>query len=170
MIAARYRSAIGIHDASHLNFRVWFTDVDIAIMNHAALMTVLEAGRLDFMVRCGFFRIARKNKWYVPSAAISVQFMRPLKLFQKAGMITRVIHVNEQWIYLEQQVIRNDRVIAVAIVKSTVKKGREKLNLHEIVKQLGNEDWPHYSGDKLEQYEIHLKQLNEQNINNMITA
>ena len=96
LITARSKSKLSVTDTSEINFRVWITDVDASIMNHAALMTVMEAGRLDLMVRSNFFRLARKNKWYVPSSAISVQFLRPLKIFQKALLTTRVFHVTEK--------------------------------------------------------------------------
>src|SRR5438874_8991866 len=99
---ARYRSKLTVTQCSVLSFRVWLTDVDAAIMNHAALLTVMEAGRIDLMVRSGFFSLARKEKWYFPTSAISVQFMRPLKIFQRATLVTRVLHVTATDIYLEQ--------------------------------------------------------------------
>src|SRR4051794_32601164 len=106
LFVAKYRSKPTVADTSVLSFRVWLTDVDATIMNHAALMTVMEAGRIDLMVRSGFFSLARKEKWYFPTSAISVQFMRPLKIFQKATLVTRVLHVTTTDIYLEQKVTR----------------------------------------------------------------
>ena len=100
------------------------------------MMTVMETGRLDFMVRTGFFELARKRKWYFPSSSIHVQFFRPLKVFQRATLITRAFHIDEKWIYLEQKIIRNHKDIAFCIVKGTVKQGRDQLNVLEILKQL----------------------------------
>jgi acyl-CoA thioesterase FadM len=142
LIKARFKSKLSVDDTSKIRFSVWITDVDATIMNHAALMTVMEAGRLDLMVRSGFFTLARKNKWYVPSSAVSVQFLRPLKIFQKASLTTRVFHVTEKWIYIEHKVTRGEKEIAFCIVKSTVKKGREVLDVQEIIKQLGNNVMP----------------------------
>ena len=158
LIRARFRPSLDVNGFSESDFTVWITDVDASVMNHAALMTVMEAGRIDFMVRSGFFRLARKNKWYVPSAAISVQFIRPLKLFQKARVNTGVLHVSDEWIYLRQHVSRQGRDIATCIVKSTIKKQRERVNIHEVLKQLGNSEWTVGNTAVIEQFEMHLLQ------------
>jgi acyl-CoA thioesterase FadM len=136
LFVARYRSKLRINEDSIITCRVWITDIDISIMNHAAMMSVMEMGRIDFMVRTGFFRLAQKNKWYFPSSNIQVQFFRPLKLFEKAMVITRVFNINERWIYLEQKIMRGEKLIASCVVKSTVKKGRQQLNILDIVQQL----------------------------------
>jgi acyl-CoA thioesterase FadM len=136
LVSARFRSKLRINDESAIRFRVWITDIDVSIMNHAAMMTVMETGRIDFMVRTGFFSIAQKSNWYFPSSGIHVQFFRPLKLFQTATLITRVFHITERWIYLEQLIIRNGKNIAACIVRSTIKKGREQLNILDVVKQI----------------------------------
>lgn len=136
ILFARFRSRLEINETSIKPFRVWLTDIDVSIMNHAAMMTVFEIGRIDFMVRTGFFRIARQNKWYFPGSGIHVQFFRSLKAFQKAIVITRVLHVTDYHIYTEQKIIRHGKDIAFCIVKSKVKSGRENIGTGEILKLL----------------------------------
>lgn len=137
MFRARFASALPVTSTSQVHFRVWITDIDVSVMNHAAIMTVFETGRIDFMVRTGFFRLASRNKWYVPSSAISVQFFRPLKVFQKATVHTRLFHIDDRWIYLEQLITRSGKQIAGCIVKSTVKQGREVIDPAIVLQQLG---------------------------------
>ncbi|HYE54069.1 MAG TPA: acyl-CoA thioesterase [Chitinophagaceae bacterium] len=153
LLAAKYRSRLDVTGISVINFRVWPLDIDASIMNHASLMTVMELGRIDFMVRSGFFALARKKKWYFPSAGISVQFIRPLKPFQTAQVHTRVFHVNESWIYLEQKVVRERKTMAVCIVKSKVKKGRDTVNTNEILKELNISAFPVEGRELIEYYE-----------------
>ncbi|HEX6180542.1 MAG TPA: acyl-CoA thioesterase [Chitinophagaceae bacterium] len=153
MFYARFRSRLNVTDSSVITFRVWLTDIDISIMNHAALLTVMEMGRVDFMVRSGFLALAKKKKWYFPSAAISAQFVRPLKLFQKASVITRVFHVDERWIYIEQKVVRNAKEMAVCIVKSKVKKGRETIDTSEILRELQLGSLPSEGREVVDAYE-----------------
>jgi acyl-CoA thioesterase FadM len=105
-------------------------------MNHAAIMSVMEMGRIDYMVRTGFLKLARKNKWYFPSSSISVQFFRPLKIFQKATVVTKVLHIDDKWIYLEQKITRDNKTMAICIVKSTIKREREHINIQEVLQQL----------------------------------
>ena len=142
LISARYRCKLSVNDTSTLSFRVWITDVDATIMNHAAMMTVMEAGRIDLMVRAGFFRLARKEKWYFPTSAINVQFFRPLKIFQKARLTTRVVHVTKTCIYIEQKITRGEKPIAGCLVKATIRKGREALDIPSIMQELGGSSLP----------------------------
>src|SRR5688572_28296663 len=119
LLFAKFRSKLTVDGRSVLQFRVWLTDIDASIMNHAAMITVMEAGRIDLMVRSGFFKLARKEKWYFPTSAISVQFYRPLKAFQKAMLSTRVIRVSPTHIYLEQNITRGEKEIAKCLVRAT---------------------------------------------------
>lgn len=137
MVRARFRRRLAVSESSVVDFRVWLTDVDASIMNHAALMTVMETGRLDLMVRSGFLAMAVRQRWYFATKAISVQFLRPLKIFQRARLITRVSHADEDWIYIEHQVVREEKVVAMAIVQSAIKHGRERVAYDEIAASLG---------------------------------
>ena len=161
LLSARFRSRLRINEASTIRFKVWVTDIDVSIMNHAAIMTVMETGRLDFMVRTGFFKLAQKSKWYFPSSGIHVQFFRPLKLFQRAILVTRAFHIDERWIYLEQKIIRNQKDIAFCIVKGTVKKGREQLNVLEMLTQLNIGEPPVTSLESLTRIDGAEKTMNE---------
>ena len=137
LLRAGYKKKLSIVENSQMDFRVWITDVDASIMNHAAMMTVLECGRIDFMVRTGFFLLARRENWYVPSSGIHVQFMRPLKIFQKATVVTKLISGNERSICLEQKVLKSEKLVAACIVECTVRKGRETVDVNEIIRRLG---------------------------------
>ena len=153
MLAAKFRGRLSIEDESIVSFRVWPTDVDVSIMNHAAMMTAMEMGRVDVMVRSGFLKLARKRKWYFPSRSISVQFIRPLKLFQKAILTTKVFHIDERWIYIEQKITRQAKDIAICIVKGTVKKGRERISTAEIAKALNIRKLPTQGKQIVDLYE-----------------
>jgi len=159
LFRAKFSSSISVNDTTVLPFRVWITDIDVSIMNHAAILTVMEAGRIDFTVRSGFFKLARKKKWYFVSAAINAQFVKPLKLFQKASVTTRVFHADDTWIYMEQKILRSGNVVAYCFVKSKVKKGRDNILTTEIVNELGADQLPVGNTDLVESYEAVNKAL-----------
>jgi acyl-CoA thioesterase FadM len=153
LVSSRFQPKLTISDTSSLTFSVWLTDIDATIMNHAAMMTVFEAGRIDYMVRTGFFKLARQQKWYVPNSSISVQFFRPLKAFQKAVLTTRVFHISELFIFIEQKITRNGKDIALCIVKSKVKSGRENIETKQIMKLLNATTTPVESKELIALYE-----------------
>lgn len=161
LIKARFRSKIQATETTSFEFHVWITDIDISVMNHASLLTVMEVGRIDFMVRTDFFKIATKNKWFFPSQALTVQYYRPLKIFQKAELQTKLSYVDEKWIYLEQRVIRNGKDVAGCLVKSTIKKGRETVPTSEIIKALNISKVPSTKSKLIESFEIENEQMNK---------
>lgn len=153
LLFSKYRSRLTLNETSTLPFTVWLTDVDATIMNHAAMMTVFEAGRIDYMVRTGFFKLARKSKWYFPITSISVQFFKPLKTFQKAELTTRVFHMAEHFVYLEQKITRLGKDIAICFVKCKVKSGRDNVSTQEIATLLNAESIPVESKEIIELFE-----------------
>jgi len=166
MFSARFKKKLVGTETVTKSFRVWITDIDVSVMNHAAIMTVLETGRIDLMVRSNFFKVATKNKWFFPSQAISVQFYKPLKLFQKADIHTRISYVDEKWIYVEQKIERKGKIVAACIVKNTIKKGRETIPTSEIMKALQIEEVPRFKYDLMKTYELENAQMNEKLVDN----
>ena len=41
---AKFRSKVKGSETTTLKFRVWITDIDVTVMNHAAIMTVFVLG------------------------------------------------------------------------------------------------------------------------------
>jgi len=166
VIKAKFKTKIHGMDTFSMPFRVWITDIDVSIMNHAAIMTVLECARIDIMVRSNFFKTASKNKWYFPSQAISIQFYRPLKIFQKANVYSRISFVDKKWIYVEQKIIRDGKIVAACLVKSTIKKGRETVPVSELMKALNIENYPTEKFNLIKTYELENLQMNEKLVDN----
>ena len=133
---ARFRPKVIGSETTCVKFRVWVTDIDVSVMNHAAIMTIFEMGRADFMVRTNFFKVATKNKWFFPNQAIHVQFYRPLKMFQKAKVFTKMSFVDETWFYFEQKIMRKGKPIAACFANGLAKKGRETVPTVEIIQAL----------------------------------
>ncbi len=161
LIQAKFKSKIQATQTTSLSFRVWITDIDVSVMNHAAILTVMEVGRIDFMVRTNFFQIANKSKWFFPSQALTVQYYRPLKIFQKAILQTKLSYVDEKWIYMEQKIIRNGKDIAACLVKNTIKKGRKTVPTSEILKALNINEVPRNKSKLIESYELENEQMNK---------
>jgi len=136
LFAAKFRHKISATETTRVDFRVWITDIDVTVKNHAAMMTAFEMGRIDYMVRTGFFRIATKNKWYFPNQAITVQFYRPLKMFQKAEVYTRMSFIDEKLFYVEQKIMRHGKPIAACFANGMAKHGRETVPTADIIKAL----------------------------------
>ena len=137
---AKFRTKVKGSDTTTLKFRVWVTDIDVSVMNHAAIMTVFEMGRLDYMVRTNFFKLVTKNKWFFPNQAIDVQFYRPLKMFQKGEVFTKMSFVDDTFFYVEQKIMRNGKPVAVCFANGLVKNGSETIAPEKIIEMLNIEE------------------------------
>lgn len=136
IIKARFRNRIKPDEKTSLNLRVWITDVDVAVMNNAAMMSVMELGRVDLMVRTGFLKYARANKLFLPLASLAVQFKQPLKRFQKFKLTTQLVYWDEKWIYLIDRIIRKEKMIAIALAKIAIMKRRERVPFASVINDL----------------------------------
>lgn len=165
---ARFRPKAKGSETTTLKFRVWITDIDVTVMNHAAIMTVFEMGRADYMVRTNFFKIATKNKWFFPNQAINVQFYRPLKMFQKAVVYTKMSYVDKEYFYLEQKIMRNGKPIASCFANGLAKKGRDTIPTAEIIKALkiDPKDVPSEGHDLISIFEEKNDKMTEKIIDN----
>lgn len=169
LISAKFKGKVKATDTLTKPFRVWITDIDVSVMNHAAIMTVFELGRLDFMVRTNFLKVASKSKWYFPSQAISVQYYRPLKMFQKAKVLTRIAFVDEKWIYVEQKIMRNGKEVAACLVKNTIKDGRQTVPTLQIMKALHVTQVPDKTYELIKTHELETALMNKRLIDNWKT-
>lgn len=60
LLAAARRGGLGLPDESHLAMRVWPTDLDVQRhMNNGRYLSLMDLGRMDLLVRSGFWRAAR---------------------------------------------------------------------------------------------------------------
>jgi YbgC/YbaW family acyl-CoA thioester hydrolase len=108
----------GILDESVVSFRVWPNDLDTNLhMNNGRYMTLMDLGRLDLLLRNGAIRHVMAQKWYPVLASCQIRFRRPLNLFQKFEIRTRIVSWDEKWVYLEQRILRNGDMALHAYLK-----------------------------------------------------
>jgi acyl-CoA thioesterase FadM len=139
LLSARRRPAMEVRETSVLQFRVWPTECDAAFLNHAALLVMMECGRIDLMVRFGFLGLARSSRWYLPLATMSVRFHRPARRFDRLELHSRIVDWDDEAIWIEHQVTRGRKPMAEALVRNLVRKGREPVKPEEILRALGKE-------------------------------
>jgi acyl-CoA thioesterase FadM len=122
LLGASRRSRLNVTDTSTLDLRVWPNDLDVQMhMNNGRFASVMDLGRIDLLVRSGFWREARRRGWYPLVGAIAIEYRRPLRVFQRYRLTTRILGWDERWFYIEQRFIRDGRVVAIATVKAIIR-------------------------------------------------
>jgi len=90
-------------EVSRLTFRVWPTDLDLSLhMNNGRYLTLMDLGRLDFMVRSGLWRPLLKHRWTPIASGIAIRFRRELMMFNKVHLETRLMTWSDVTVVMEQ--------------------------------------------------------------------
>ncbi|ATG51664.1 thioesterase [Brachybacterium vulturis] len=119
MVRGRFRGRLSIWDTSHVRFRVSPGDLDVQRhMNNGRYLTLMDLGRMDLMVRSGFWQRITDQGWYPVVAGQTITYRRSLQLWETFDLASRVIGHDDRWIFLEQVFRRDGTVVADAIVRA----------------------------------------------------
>ena len=122
LFGASRRGRLGAFDLSTVGMRVWPNDLDVQMhMNNGRYLSIMDLGRIDLLVRSGFFREARRRGWFPLVGAATIEYRRPLRAFERYDLTTRLLGWDDRWFYLEQRFTRVDKLVAVATVKAMIR-------------------------------------------------
>jgi YbgC/YbaW family acyl-CoA thioester hydrolase len=121
---------------------VWFNDLDpLMHVNNGVYLSLLDLGRIDFMIKTGMYKKIKENKLYPVIASEGIKFKRSLKLFQKFEIKTKFSGFDEKYVYLEQSFWSKEKIYAKAIIKSIfLKKEGGKVSSKELKDIIGYTD------------------------------
>lgn len=85
-------------------------------VNNGRLMTYIDFGRIDWLYRIGALGLAYRRRFIPVIGDISVRYLRPLRVFERFHVESRILGWNAQWAYFEHRLVRPDgRVILVLV-------------------------------------------------------
>ncbi|WP_030106907.1 acyl-CoA thioesterase [Actinoalloteichus caeruleus] len=115
----RRRRRLSVWDVARTPFRVTVADLDLLRhMNNGKYLSILDLGRMDLMVRSGFWEKLVRAGWYPVVAGQTIPYRRSLRLGQRFDLYTRVVGFDDRWAYLEQTFCVGRTVYAQAVVRS----------------------------------------------------
>lgn len=133
----------GILEESVVRFRVWPNDLDTNLhMNNGRYLTLMDLGRLDLLLRNGSVRHVLRNKWYPVLAGTQIRFRRPLNLFQKFEIRTRIVSWDAKWVFLEQIILRQGEVALQAYLKGVFVGPKGSVPITRLLESMGVKETP----------------------------
>jgi YbgC/YbaW family acyl-CoA thioester hydrolase len=118
-LRTRHARRTSLWDGARTPFRVTLTDLDpLRHVNNGKYLSLLDLGRLDMMLRSGFWGALTERGWYPVVAAQTITYKRSLTLGQRFELVTRVLGVDDRAVYLEQTFVRRGQVVARAVVQA----------------------------------------------------
>jgi YbgC/YbaW family acyl-CoA thioester hydrolase len=128
----------GLLDEYRVRFRVWPNDLDTnGHMNNGRYLTLLDLGRLDLLLRTGAFKVVFRRKWYPVLGSCQIRFRKPLNLFQKFEIATRIAGWDEKWILIEQRMIRDGRTVTHAYLKGVFVGSQGTVPISQVLEKMG---------------------------------
>jgi len=122
---------------SKISFRVWPNDLDTNLhMNNGRYLTLLDLGRLDLLLHLSAGQLLFKKRWAPVLAGMEVRFRRPLNLFQKFEIETRLVSWDSKWIFLEQKMWRKGDLVLHAYLKGVFVGPKGSVPVTELLQQL----------------------------------
>ena len=140
MLTAHHRSKCVMTEETSLPFRVLPTDLDVNMhLTNSRYFSFMDLSRVDHLMRCGAWKQVRANKLMPVLASGSIRFRRAVPPFKKVDVTTRVVGVDEKWIYLEHKIISGDTIYSVAVLKAAFLNTGGRIPVSELLDIFGHE-------------------------------
>lgn len=108
-----FRKRMDLLEWSRLKLRVLPTDLDINFhMNNGRYLTLIDLCRMDLFLRTGLLRLMFKYRWAPAISSLTMEFRKPLKLFQRYTLRSRIIRWDRRLVFSEHEFLVGKRVIA----------------------------------------------------------
>ncbi|MGO3152314.1 MAG: acyl-CoA thioesterase [Galactobacter sp.] len=100
-------------------FRVAPLDLDqLGHMNNGRYLTILDLGRMDLMLTSGLWGRCKDLGWYPVVAAQTISYRKSLHPGERFDVVTKLLGIEDRWVFMEQSFCIGDEVHAQAIVKA----------------------------------------------------
>jgi acyl-CoA thioesterase FadM len=124
-------------DAGRIAFRVWPNDCDLNLhLNNGRYLTFMDLGRVHLLAQIGLLGELWRRRWAPVLSAAEINFIRPIRPFQKFDLVTRLLTWDEKYFYMEQRFVAGGRLCAVALVKGLFLHRRERVESRAVLAAL----------------------------------
>ena len=93
-------------------------------------------------MRCGAWKHVRANKLMPVLGSGSIRFRRAVPPFKKVDVTTRIVGVDEKWIYLEHKIVSGATVYSVAVLKAAFLNTAGRVPVSELLTIFGYDGEP----------------------------
>jgi acyl-CoA thioesterase FadM len=128
----------GVFDESRTTFRVWPNDCDLNLhMNNGRYLAFMDLGRVHLLRQVRLLGRLVRTRWAPVMAAAEINFLRPLRPFQKFELVTRVLTWDAKYLYLEHRIESGDELYALATVRGLFLRHGRAVGPDEAARVLG---------------------------------
>ncbi len=134
------RPAVGILEEAHLPFSAGPSDIDWnGHVNNGRILTLMDHGRLDFLLRSGLFTPMLKVRCQPVVANAAIRFRREVFPFRRCTLVTGIRGWDERRTYFSQRIERAGEVCAEADIDVAVRLGGKSVSIVHLLERAGHE-------------------------------
>lgn len=105
-------------------FLVTPLDTGIGTLKSDRYALLAEAAQVDFVIRCGLLLTLRRTHCRFVNASQLVQFIRPVHLFDRIEVRTRILFADDRWVYFSHAFHVRGELRGTVLVKMKFKRDR----------------------------------------------
>lgn len=121
VVKHRQGHSLTLTDVGEITTTANISDIDNFFeMNNGRIFTLFDLGRNDFAIRAGLAKQLIKNRWGLVVAGSSIQYRKRVRLMDKVTIKTRVVAIDERWIYIDQSMWVNGQATCSALLRTGV--------------------------------------------------
>ncbi|WP_052045915.1 acyl-CoA thioesterase [Candidatus Paracaedibacter symbiosus] len=129
--------SVHIKETTSINLTVLPNDLDLNWhMNNGRYLTIMDLGRIDYMMKTGLLKVILRNKWFPVVSASQICYFRPLTLFETYTLQTTLESWNGKWYIMTQRFEKNGKLYAVAIIRGIFRDKKGPILISEILKAM----------------------------------
>ncbi len=141
VVANKQGRPLAFDQVSEVTVRCSFTDIDPMFeMNNGRVLTVYDIGRTDFIIRTGLARQLLKQRWGMVVAGSTIQYRKRIRLFDKVTIKTKLVGMDERWLYLEHSMWVEGKPCSSALLRTGVTEGGKVVETARVLEALGQAD------------------------------
>lgn len=123
-----------------LHLRVLPNDLDLNChMNNGRYLTIMDLGRIDYMIKNGLLTPVLRNKWFPVISAAHMCYFRPLNLFNAYKLRTTLESWDDKWYIITQRFEKNGKIYAIGVVRGLFRDKKGSIPMPTILKHLNLE-------------------------------
>ncbi|WP_273457623.1 thioesterase family protein [Nevskia ramosa] len=115
-------------------------DLDLNLhVNNGRLMTFIDFGRIDWLWQIGALQQAYRQRFIPVIGDISVRYLKPLKVFERFTIESRVLGWDAKWGYFEHRLLKDNGDLVLLLVNRGLfwKRGTGAMPIAEVIASCG---------------------------------
>ncbi|WP_022975182.1 thioesterase family protein [Nevskia ramosa] len=134
------RRSRDVFTVQRVHSRALPNDLDLNLhVNNGRLMTFIDFGRIDWLWQIGALQQAYRQRFIPVIGDISVRYLKPLKVFERFTIESRVLGWDAKWGYFEHRLLKDNGDLVLLLVNRGLfwKRGTGAMPIAEVIASCG---------------------------------